>query len=318
MIQTVQNLFKVLILSSIFLLAVQWYMYKSEPTERPTPLDTGSSIHSTLWTKKVQLCVMFNLHHMAPNVMAINLLLSYYSYFFSHIMVLFDGKWKKPNYLPKNVTFSGCISGAGLFEHKCLHICLNEKWRDSRPEGYLFIADDMFINIVMMSSLPLSQIWYLGAVNINYTARASLRNHWHWNKALKPLEVVIQHLPAKWKDVLVKKFGFPNRMPATARADIVYVPYSLAGTMMDVLTFITRTAKLIMEVAVPLTVNIVAPTDQVHFRDGYLKGKKITMSIVENQARKAHFVHPIKLSREPQARLWKTLMEEQLRNLSAL
>ena len=106
-------------------------------------------------------------------------------------MIIFDRKWKKPNYLPENVTFSGCSSGAGWFEHECLHICLNEKWQDLRPEGYLFIADDIFINFLMMSSLPLSQTWYVHTVGINYTVRASIANTWHWHQALRPLEVVI-------------------------------------------------------------------------------------------------------------------------------
>ena len=310
-----------LILLGSVLLVVQWYMYnKPKAAERPTPYYTifTRPFASNLWTKKVQLCIMFNLNNIAPDEEAINLLLTYYSPLFNHIMLLFDGNRTKPNYLPKNVAFSSCFSGRGWFEHKCLRICLNETWHDSRPEGYLFIADDMFINLAMMSSLPLSQLWYLQPGNINYTARASLRNTWHWNWALKPLEDVIEHLPAEWKDIIVK-VGFPDRLPIAAVADIVYVPYSLAGTMTDVLTFITRTAQLISEVALPLAVDIVAPTDRVNLIDGLMWGaERGNNRSIENRARKCHFVHPIKLSAAPQARLWETLMEEQLKNLSAV
>ena len=258
---------------------------------------------------------MFNFNNMAPNEKTINLLLTCYSRFFNHIMLLFDGKWKKPNYLPNDVTFSGCNSQHGWFEHKCLCNCLNETWGDPRPDGYLFISDDMFVNLAMMSLLPLSQIWYVDALRINYTARASLLNTWHWNWALKPLEAVIEHLPAEWKDIIVKKVGFPDSIHATGGADIVYVPYSLAGNMTDVLTFITRTAGLISEVALPLAVDIVAPTDRGHFINaGYVwdNRKRGKLSFLETRARRAQFVHPIKVNMKPHADLWKRLMEEQL------
>ena len=58
---------------------------------------------------------------------------------------------------------------------------------------------DMFVNLTKMSLLPLSKVWCIGTTNINYTARASLGNSWHWGRALKPLETVVKNLPAKWK-----------------------------------------------------------------------------------------------------------------------
>ena len=95
-------------------------------------------------------------------------------------------------------------------------------------------------------------------------ARASFANTWNWHQALKPFEIVIEHLPADWKEMLVKYFGFPGRLHAQANANIVYVPYSLTGNMIDILTFISKTA-IISEVALPLALDIVAPTDQVYF-----------------------------------------------------
>ena len=135
-----------------------------------------------MWTKNIRLCIMFNLKNMSPNKQVINLMLSYYSYFFNHIMLLFDGEWsEKPDYLPKNIKFSGCKSTNGWYQHYCLRICLNETWNeDGEPEGYLYIADDMFVNLTKMSLLPLSKVWCIRTTNINYTARASLGNSWHW------------------------------------------------------------------------------------------------------------------------------------------
>ena len=88
---------------------------------------------------------------------------------------------------------------------------------------------------------------------------------------------------------------------------------------MDVLTFISKTATLISEVALPLALDIVAPTDQVYFVDGYIWGlQRINMMFIKERAGEAHFIHPLKLSMVPQAYLWKTLMDEQLKNFSAL
>ena len=267
---------------------------------------------SSMWTKRVQLCIMFNLKNMSPKKEVINLLLSYYSFFFNHIMLLFDGDWnEKPSYIPKNVTFSGCRSVDGELQHLCLPICLNETWGDEgEPVGYLYIADDMFVNLTMMSLLPLSNLWYLKMGTINYTKRASLKN-WHWNRALKPMETVINNLPAKWKQVLVKYEGFPDRLHAVGTADTVYVPHSLAENMTDVLNYVHKTApKLFCEVALPLVVDITAPTNRVHFIEGYLWGADRTFENIKKKAKSAQFVHPIKLSDPKQAKLWISFMEE--------
>ena len=118
---------------------------------------------------------------------------------------------------------------------------------------------------------------------------------------------------------MVKYVGFPGHLHAQANADIVYIPYSLTRNMMDVLTFISKTATLISEVALPLALDIVAPTDQVYFVDGYIWGlQRINMMFIKERAGEAHFIHPLKLSMVPQAYLWKTLMDEQLKNFSAL
>ena len=265
-----------------------------------------------MWTKNVRLCIMFNLKNMSPNKQVIYFMLSYYSYFFNHIMLLFDGEWsEKPDYLPKNIKFSGCKSTNGWYQHYCLRICLNETWNeDGEPEGYLYIADDMFVNLTKMSLLPLSKVWCIRTTNINYTARASLGNSWHWGRALRPLETVVTNLPAKWKQVLVKYAGFPNCLPARATSDIIYVPHWLAGNITYGINYVIKTAHLIHEVALPLVVNIIAPTDQVHFEYGYLWGNGRTMDMIKKKARRAHFVHPIKLSSRPRADLWESFMEQ--------
>ena len=266
---------------------------------------------SFMWTKKVQLCIMFNLNNISPKKEVIDLLLSYYSIFFNHVMLLFDGDWyEKPSYIPENVAFSGCRSHNGWFQQHCLSICLNETWENGdKPEGYLYIADDMFINLTKMSMLPLSKVWYLNMRTINYTARASLKK-WHWKEVMKPLETVVNNLPAKWKQVLVKYVGFPNHMHASGTADLVYVPHSLAENMTDVLNYVIKTASLMSEVAFPLAIDIIAPTDQAHFIQGYLWAAERTLENIKKTAKTAHFVHPLKLSSKNHIDLWKSFMEE--------
>ena len=272
----------------------------------------GSLSQSLVWTDRVQLCIMFNLANMSPNKQVINLLLSYYSFFFSHIMLLFDGNWsEKPNYIPKNIAFSGCKSLRGWFQQHCLLICLSQTWDNGdKPEGYLYIADDMFVNLTKMGSLPLSHVWYINPGQMNYTARASLLKTWHWPSNMKPLEIVINNLPAKWKQVLVQKVGFPDRLRAQGLADIVYVPQSLAKNMTDFMNYVIKTAKVICEVAYPLAVDIIAPNKTIHFVDGILWGGDRNLAMIEKKAKICHFVHPVKLSSKVQADLWKSFMEQ--------
>ena len=265
---------------------------------------------SFMWTKRIQLCIMFNLKNMSPNKEVIDRLLSNYSFFFNHIMLLFDGDWnEKPSYIPTNVAFSGCRSDNGWFQHRCLPICLNETWgEEGEPVGYLYTADDMFINLTMMRSLPPRKVWYLETPTIPYNNISSLR-HWHWTEVNKPLETVIKNLPAKWKQVLDNS-GFPERFHAPGTADLVYVPHSLAENMTDVLNYIDETARLFCEVSLPLAVHIIAPTNQAHFNSGYLWGENRTLENMKKKAETAHFVHPIKLSDTNQTNLWISSMEK--------
>ena len=286
---------------------------ESKVMESKSNKSTKKSLgQSLVRTNKIQLCIMFNLFKMSPNKQAINLLVSYYSLFFNHIMLLFEGDWsEKPNYIPQNITFSGCKSKDGWFQQHCLLICLNETWQNGdKPEGYLYIADDMFVNLTKMSLLPLSHVWYINPDLMNYTARASVRNTWHWRGAMKPLETVVNNLPEKWKRVLVENVGFPDCIHASGLADIVYVPHLLAKNMTDFMNYVIRTAELISEVAFPLAVDIVAPNKTTHFIDGILWSGQRNPGMIKKSARTAHFVHPVKLSSKAQADLWKSLMEE--------
>ena len=135
-----------------------------------------------LWTQDVQLCIMFNSVHHSKTV---GLLLSYYLQFFDHITLLFNGEGtlKKPRYAPETVQAFGCDSYYGWYQHKCLSICLSHA--DVHVKGFLYIADDMFINIAKMGELDPSRLWYLIPKQFNYSKlmamnKFELHRKWYW------------------------------------------------------------------------------------------------------------------------------------------
>ena len=279
---------------------------------------------SRVWTTNVQLCIMFNLKKMDPNITTINLLLRYYLQFFKHILIIFDGKWlKKPNFIPHNVEFSGCDSKNGWYQHVCLNKCLQQTKMSRDVSGYLFIPDDMFVNLTIMSSFSLSKLWYIKPTACNYTELITKHPaDWHWgppNYFENVLESVIKRMPSEWKNSL-NEYGWSNdRLPVRGIFDIVYVPSSLTTKLKKVLTFIIETGDLFCEIAGPLAVEIVVrQSERVILKYGYLWGRKRSIADIVNTARKASFVHPIKLGIPAEGRLWQRLMEKQLFSLKIL
>lgn len=264
---------------------------------------------------------MFNSVHKSKTV---GLLLSYYLQFFDHITLLFSGQGplKKPHYAPDTVQALGCDSYYGWYQHKCLNICLSHA--DDHIRGFLYIADDMFINITKMGELDPSKIWCQRGKRYNYSkltamSKAELHKHkWYWfgfpHYNEEKLKRVVDSFPHKWIERLKQNTGFPNDFEIQAPLDIIYIPRSLASPMMEVLTFITNTTySLFCELAGPLAVGIVAQPSQklqlsVH---GYLWGKSRTLTMKREKAKTEHFVHPIKVGKSTgDAKLWQSLMRE--------
>ena len=279
---------------------------------------------SRIWTNNVQLCIMFNLKNMGPNIATVNLLLRYYLQFFKHILILFDGKWlKKPNFIPHNVAFSGCHSKNGWYQHVCLKTCLQQTKKSRDVSGYLFIADDMFLNLTRMSTYSRSKLWYIKTSTCNYTELITKHpKDWHWgppNYFENVLESVINTMPSEWRNNL-KEYGWSyDRLPVRGIFDIVYVPSSLAPKLKKVLTFIVDTGDLFCEIAGPLAVEIVVrQSKRVILKYGYLWGEKRSIADIMRTANSASFVHPIKVGKPAERRLWQRLMEKELFSLKVL
>jgi len=76
------------------------------------------------------------------------------------MIFLFDGlQGSVSGTFPDFVEIIRCDSSNGWYQHKCILQCLQSGHYD--PKGYLYIADDMFINITMMSEYPIDKIWFV-------------------------------------------------------------------------------------------------------------------------------------------------------------
>ena len=276
---------------------------------------------SELWTENVELCIMFNLNGAGMNQEVTELLIAFYQPFFSHITLLLDGDpaWtKKPKYLPSYVNVLGCDSHVGWYQHKCIRTCIQQGTTETK--GFLYIPDDIFINVSKMAELPISKVWFTpssgpeGYSRIVEMARNTRPTSWWWGpptNSAANLEIVINNLPSEWKEQLINTAGFPDHFQAIATSDTIYIPQTIAPKMEQVLTRIIDTTPLFCEVATNLAVSIVAP-DRVYFGYGYI-WKDRSIEGINRAAQRAHFVHPVKLVGYKQHRdLWIQYMEKQL------
>ncbi len=249
----------------------------------------------------------------------VRLLLAYYLRFFDHIMLIFDGTWaKRPRYVPDYVKFYGCDSRLGVLQQKCLRICLDQGEPD--VDGYLYLADDNFANLTYMNSLPRSEPWFLELTTNKYSDSKSFTKdrwiHWHHQYGYTPFKKIVDNLPQEWKNVLIKNIGFPDRIHGHAIADLIYLPKSARQTMMNVISYIVKTADLHCEIAVPLAIDITAPQRQVAFPLTGLANRRNIQEFLKTVNKHLPFLHPMKLSLKPMADLWCQLMGEQMKNFS--
>ncbi len=271
-----------------------------------------------LWTDKVHLCINFNLNGIKPNKQVTETLMSYYLPFFKNITLIFNGdNWSRPDYVPEFVDFISCDSHIGWYQHKCLRSCIQRGSEETK--GFLYIAEDMFINLTKMAELPITKLWIVGSAICRYSATQTLGHkgcEWGWwgppTNGAKNLDIVIKSLPAKWME-LTKTAGFPDHFHAFCTSDIIYIPQALVTDMTHVLDHIISTAELFCEIATILAVNIVAP-NRTTLVNGYLWGDR-SMAAIKQRATTAHFVHPVKLGIRDHRDIWIQYMEKQLFNI---
>ena len=286
---------------------------------------TATPNKTALWTKDIQLCIMFNT---VFKNRTIGLLLSYYLLFFNHITLISGTKIikTKPSIVPDPVQVINCDSYYGRLQQKCLRACLQNPASNS-VRGFLYIADDMFINITKMGQLDQTKLWTIPIEVYNYTRlihAGEIEKHLRWSWFGFPryvefdLQKTIENLPEEWIKALKTNAGFPDEYETSSTADSYYIPAPYALKMIEVMSFIINTTDLFNEVALPLTVGVTThPSQRETLIDGYLWKFDRTLSKKASTAKIAHFVHPMKLSNGDEAKLWISLMKEQLRQAVA-
>ena len=270
---------------------------------------------SKLWTRDVQLCIMFN---WGPTNHTIRKLLAYYMRFFSSIVLLFD-EWpgEAIKGIPSAVIAIPVYTRHGWYQQRALLKCLESG--NSNVTSYLYIPDDMFINITMLSTLPTSKAWLIEPRVFNFNDLAAFNgDYWYWwhNSGTNFLErfvEIVNDLPHEWKQMLSQNVGFPNRIHGNAVVDVLHIPHAIVSNLSTVLVYLMNRRELFCEILVPLALDIAGPQDHVYFKDGNLwNADRCNVNLIAEFARTKHFVHSLKLSSRFGSDIWCTLMSEQI------
>lgn len=270
-------------------------------------------VRARLWTNTIQLCVMFKFH---PKASIVKILLAYYMRFFKDISLFVDGSWEEANFkfIQSSVKLRNCNSTDGKtrggFHHRCLAKCLEETQSD--PEGYLYIADDVLLNLVELETQQKSKLWCSAQRRFEDHVAASGKHKWpHWNKpsGYRAFKTIVSNLPKDWLHVLKNKHNLIPDIPKAA-SDVVYIPTSKAPKMLQVLHFMTRTADIFSELAIPMAVNIAAsPEEQVVMnRKSYLWNGDRNLLRMRFTIKHNPFCHPVKLDQWHTGDLWREVM----------
>ena len=275
-------------------------------------------IKSKLWTKDVQLCIMFN---WGTTDYVLRILLAYYLRFFDSIVLLYDGEWPNwtPEYIPEGVRSIQVDTYHGWFQQRALFECLKLGQRSNLST--LYIPDDMFINISMLSQYSSSKVWYRKGWYFDFRIEGEIfRDHWWWwtelgSNVYDKLLSVISSLPDKWMKQW-KEFGYPQKVCAHSVADTIYVPRAFSNDMLELLQHIMSVQpELFSEIVYPLLIDITVPeSHREPYSDGNLwLEERYNLNLIMRYARTRHYVHSLKLSELFGRDLWCMMMNEQLK-----
>ena len=273
---------------------------------------------ANLWTINVHLCIMFN---WGSTEYRTRLLLSYYMRFFDVITLFFEGEPAPHTYIPSHIQIFYVRTGNGFLQQRCVELCINQTAPNT--VSHLYIADDMFINIAKMSQLSLSKIWFIPISVHTFGDDSSFSGWYWWDKPLggytqyKRFVTVINGLPQEWKQVLIDKVGFPNRIHGHAVADIVHIPNAFAIQVTKVLNYINSVIDLFCEIAVPLALDIAQPIGREEMEEGNLWEQQRTDSgLVQSFIESRYYMHPLKTSTKFGVDFWCKSMNNQLKLLA--
>ena len=275
-------------------------------------------IKSNLWTREVQLCIMFN---WGTTDTSLRILLAYYRSFFNSIVLLYDGEWPDgaAGYTPEGVLSIQVDTKHGWYQQRALYECL--KIGQRRGLSTLYISDDMFINISMLSTKSLSKVWYMKAMYVDFrNEREVFADHWYWwtktgTNFYGKLQKVISSLPDKWMEKW-KVSGYPQKVCVHSIADTIYVPLTFANDMLELLRHIMSVEpELFCEIVYPILIDIVVPESH---KEPYLEGNlwsedRYNLKLIMDYSVTRDFVHSLKLQESYGRYLWCTFMNQVLK-----
>ena len=277
-------------------------------------------IKSKLWTKDVQLCIMFN---WGTTDYVLRILLAYYLRFFDSIVLLYDGEW--PNWTPENfpegVRSIQVDTYHGWFQQRALFECL--KIGQKSNLSTLYIPDDMFMNISMLSRYSLSKVWYRKGTYVDFRNEGEVFfEYWWWwtgtgSDFYGKLREVIASLPEKWMKQW-KEFGYPQKVCAHSVADTIYVPLAFSNDMLELLQHIMSVQpELFSEIAYPLLIDITVPeSHREPYSDGNLwLNERYDLEKIMEFSSTRDYIHSLKLRETFGRDLWCRFMNQMLKRL---
>ena len=275
-------------------------------------LQTSMPIH---WRKKdwrkIRLCIQFNTE-IAVNEKTVELLHSVYSMFFDKIS--YSGPIPKPSYLDNDIQYIHCKNARnGESQQRCLLAHL-EAYPDA--EGYLYIADDAFVDLSRMSKLPRDMVWYLHGTVMDVRNRQTFDGNiypiWPLDQGYRALKYYVENLPLKWKDRLQELNGNRNIVRTIELADVIYIPEKLRSAFVSTVKYFSGEPHINHEVITPIIRDLVVGNDYVPLIPMCLweEQKNFQEQTIRGQSGEYDFVHPLKLSDQKVADLWIELMND--------
>ena len=260
--------------------------------------------------RNIRLCVQFNTNFplLEENVNStLKLLHSRYTQYFDRIS--YTGPIPRPYYISKDIEYIQCNgSETGYFQQKCIVAHL-----ESFPseEGYLYIADDAFIDFSRLSKMPLNKIWIEEGQRYNIKNAEEFNGNdwgwWYWKYGYKSLIDHWEKLPQSMKDKVAEATGSADIIRSHALADFVYIPQVSRKKFIEATKALTyEDPPLFCEIALPIIADIAGGPNVIPLEECLLWEEQRTTSNLRDYAvsGKCDVVHSFKLTNNEQRLLW--------------
>lgn len=125
-------------------------------------------------------------------------------------------------------------------------------------DGYLFLQDDVILNLWNLQHLDPSKIWMPQPIDVvDFNNTDYWWYFWQQPKVRAITETAYKTLPAPYQQLLTLKMGRPNAM-AWGFADCFYIPANLASDVISVFSHFAQ-HQVFLELAVPMGLMSISP-----------------------------------------------------------